>query len=53
MSLLVNEGKAVNVWGEEFFKGDWGSLEKAFEFCDLEFNQKIAENLINHKHKHF
>jgi len=53
MDSLVETGKAVNVYGEKYFEGDWTDLKKAFEFCDLEFDQKIAENLLDHKHKHF
>lgn len=53
MNDLVEKGSAINVWGEEFFNGNWGSLEKAFEFCGLEFDKKTAKNLINHNHKHF
>lgn len=53
MDEVVSSGKGVNVYGEEFFKEDWSSLEQAFEFCGLEFNVEIAENLIDHKHKHF
>jgi hypothetical protein len=49
----MDESGGFNVHGEEFFKGNWSELEKAFEYCGLEFNQKIAENLLNHKHKHF
>lgn len=47
------DGLGIDVWGEEYFKGNWESLERAFEFCGLEFDRKIAENLINHEHKHF
>lgn len=53
MDDLVNQGKGVNVFGEEYFKGDWSSLEKAFSFCELDFDQGIAEELIDHKHRHF
>ena len=49
----MDDTQGVDVYGEEFFKGDWSSLEKAFEFCGLGFNQQIAENLLEHKHKHF
>ena len=53
MDKLVDEGKAVNVYGEKYFDGDWSDLKKAFEFCGLEFKQEIADKLLNHKHKHF
>lgn len=53
MDRLVEQGGAVDVFGEKYFEGDWSDLEKAFEFCDLEFDEKIAENLLDPKHKHF
>ena len=53
MDKIVDAGKGVNVHGEEYFSENWSSIEKAFEFCGLEFKQEIAEKLIDHKHKHF
>lgn len=53
MDRLVSNGLAVDVRGEEYFKGNWSELERAFEFCGLDFNQKTAENLLDHNLKHF
>ena len=50
MDGIVN---SVDVHGEKYFEGDWSSLEKAFEFCGLEFDVNIANKLLDHKHKHF
>jgi len=53
MDDLVKSGKGVNVYGEEYFKGEWSQLKDAFSFCELDFDQAIAESLLDHKYKHF
>lgn len=52
MENLVAADMAVEVWGEEYFSGDFEKLAAAFEYCGLEFREQTARNLINPEHFH-
>lgn len=45
--------RGVDVFTEELIDGDYSSLENAFDYCGLEFNETIARNFIREDHWHF
>ena len=44
---------AVTVDANEVVMGDYSSLENAFEFCGLEFDEGKANEIVNPKHWHY
>jgi len=53
MDFLVETRSAVNVYTDEVIKGDYSSLERAFEHCNVRFNEEIAEDFIEKSLWHY
>jgi hypothetical protein len=46
MDMLVEKG-GTDVFTDEIIKGDYSSLEAAFKYCGLEFNQEIVDDFVS------
>ena len=53
MDFLVETRSAVNVYTDKVIKGDYSSLERAFEHCNVRFNEEIAEDFIEKSLWHY
>jgi len=53
MDYLVETRSAVNVYTDEVIKGDYSSLERAFEHCNVRFNEEIATDFVEKSLWHY
>lgn len=53
MDGIVDQYGGVIVQPDELVKGDYSSLEQAFDYCELEFDPAIARNVIDPSKWHF
>jgi hypothetical protein len=53
MDELKEKHGGVDVFTDQLIKGDYSSLEEAFEYCEIPFKEKIARNEIDPSRWHY